>query len=82
MVADTWDHRKQRRRCPGVEQEVVRILAVREAKEAKNLREASYNTKVSDTVLRERLEKVCLVNLDDQGGHRQRVCQGGQEGGQ
>ena len=43
---------------------MVRILAVREAKEAKNLREASYNARVSDTVLSERLEEVSLVSAE------------------
>ena len=32
----TWASKKNKRRCQGVEKEVVRILAVREAKEIRN----------------------------------------------
>ena len=58
------NRREVERRCRGVEEEVVRILGVREQREAKNLKEVTKRAKASDFKLKNIMKEMQLAEVD------------------
>ena len=58
---DTWQSNKERRRCQGVELEVIRILDIRVAKEVKNLKEVRHLSSTGEVALKEKLQVLDVV---------------------